>query len=222
MAGGGATAHTSAPLWIRRRSSSSLHTAHFQYIPALALPTKDTLNLRLNVPPSFRDPKSVVVVALPPIWAGQAAAAASGKPGGKLLRAEARPGAACRGCAGGVCHPAGLRPEPAHRDPARTGKTPAVDLPVKADPARAVWCSTHPAPPLSGGRSDRRCCAANGALTTGRDRASTCTRRSPASGPWRRATSLPWWWAAKTRCTLKTKARFASTGWRNEAPAAAR
>jgi hypothetical protein len=46
---------------------SSLHTAHFQYIPALALPTKDTLNLRLNEPPSFRDPKSVVVVALPPV-----------------------------------------------------------------------------------------------------------------------------------------------------------
>lgn len=46
---------------------SSLHTAHFQYIPALALPTSDTLNLRLNVPPSFRDPKSVVVVALPPV-----------------------------------------------------------------------------------------------------------------------------------------------------------
>jgi len=46
---------------------SSLHTAHFQYIPALALPTKDTLNLRLNQPPSFRDPRSVVVVALPPV-----------------------------------------------------------------------------------------------------------------------------------------------------------
>ncbi len=46
---------------------SSLHTAHFQYIPALALPSQDTLNLRLNVPPSFRDPKSVVVVALPPV-----------------------------------------------------------------------------------------------------------------------------------------------------------
>jgi hypothetical protein len=45
----------------------SLHTAHFQYIPALALPVKDTLNLRLNVPPSFRNPKSVVVVALPPV-----------------------------------------------------------------------------------------------------------------------------------------------------------
>ena len=49
------------------RILSTLHTAHFQYIPALALPTKDTLNLRLNTPPSFRDPKSVVVVALPPI-----------------------------------------------------------------------------------------------------------------------------------------------------------
>ena len=49
------------------RILSSLHTAHFQYIPALALPQKDTLNLRLNFPPSFRDPKSVVVVALPPV-----------------------------------------------------------------------------------------------------------------------------------------------------------
>ena len=49
---------------------SSMHTARYQYIPALALPRKeqeDTLNLRLNVPPSFRDPKSVIVVALPPI-----------------------------------------------------------------------------------------------------------------------------------------------------------
>jgi hypothetical protein len=49
---------------------STLHTAKYQYIPALALPQKsqeDTLNLRLNVPPSFRDPKSVIVVALPPV-----------------------------------------------------------------------------------------------------------------------------------------------------------
>jgi hypothetical protein len=51
---------------------SSLHTAHFQYIPALALPSKDTLNLRLNLPPSFRDPKSVVVVALPPVGPSKA------------------------------------------------------------------------------------------------------------------------------------------------------
>ncbi|MGB6974864.1 MAG: hypothetical protein WBD67_09300, partial [Terracidiphilus sp.] len=49
------------------RILSSLHTAHYQYIPALALPREDTLNLRLNVAPSFRNPKSVVVIALPPV-----------------------------------------------------------------------------------------------------------------------------------------------------------
>jgi len=49
------------------RILSQLHTAHYQYLPALALSTEDTLNLRLSVPPSFRDPKSVVVVALPPV-----------------------------------------------------------------------------------------------------------------------------------------------------------
>src|ERR1039457_2418575 len=54
------------------RIFSSLHTAHFQYIPALALPTDETLNLRLHMPPSFRDPKSVVVVALPPIGPAKA------------------------------------------------------------------------------------------------------------------------------------------------------
>jgi hypothetical protein len=51
---------------------SSLHTAHFQYIPALALPAEDSMNLRLNMPPSFRNPKSVVVVALPPIGPARA------------------------------------------------------------------------------------------------------------------------------------------------------
>ena len=40
-------------------------TAQYQYIPALALPRKDNLNLRLNTPPSFRNPKSVIVIALP-------------------------------------------------------------------------------------------------------------------------------------------------------------
>jgi len=52
------------------RILSGLHTAKYQYIPALALPQSeqpDTLNLKLNVPPSFRDPKSVIVVALPPV-----------------------------------------------------------------------------------------------------------------------------------------------------------
>jgi hypothetical protein len=49
------------------RILGSTHTAQYQYIPALALPKRDTLNLRLNNPPSFRNPKSVIVVGLPPI-----------------------------------------------------------------------------------------------------------------------------------------------------------
>lgn len=49
------------------RLMSGIHTAHFQYIPAIAFPDADALNLRLNVAPSFHDPKSVIVVALPAI-----------------------------------------------------------------------------------------------------------------------------------------------------------
>lgn len=43
------------------------HTAQYQYIPALALPQENNLNLRLNNPPSFRNPKSVIVIGLPQV-----------------------------------------------------------------------------------------------------------------------------------------------------------
>lgn len=49
------------------RILSTAHTAQYQYIPALALPKQDELNLRLNNPPSFRNPKSVIVIGLPPV-----------------------------------------------------------------------------------------------------------------------------------------------------------
>ncbi len=44
------------------RITSGLHTAHYQYIPAIAFPDAESLNLRLNVPPSFNNPKSVIVI----------------------------------------------------------------------------------------------------------------------------------------------------------------
>jgi hypothetical protein len=47
------------------RILGTAHTAQYQYIPALSLPKQDDLNLRLNSPPSFRNPKSVIVIALP-------------------------------------------------------------------------------------------------------------------------------------------------------------
>lgn len=46
---------------------AGLHTAQFQYIPAIAFPDEEALNLRLNTPPSFHNPKSVIVVGLPAI-----------------------------------------------------------------------------------------------------------------------------------------------------------
>ena len=49
------------------RIMSSLHTAQYQYIPAIAFPQGEALNLRLNTPPSFHNPKSVLVIGLPSI-----------------------------------------------------------------------------------------------------------------------------------------------------------
>jgi hypothetical protein len=46
---------------------STLHTAQYQYIPALSFPNAETLNLKLNAPPSFHNPKSVIVVGLPAV-----------------------------------------------------------------------------------------------------------------------------------------------------------
>src|SRR6185369_11589625 len=49
------------------RMLDNFHTAEYQYIPALGVPSGDELNLKLNNPPSFRKPKSVMVISLPPV-----------------------------------------------------------------------------------------------------------------------------------------------------------
>jgi hypothetical protein len=49
------------------RILGNLHTASYVYIPALALPTNEQMNLKLNNPPSFRKPMSVIVVGLPAV-----------------------------------------------------------------------------------------------------------------------------------------------------------
>lgn len=53
------------------RLLDNLHTAMYQYIPALSIPKDDQLNLKLNAPPSFRNPKSVIVVGLPAVEAAK-------------------------------------------------------------------------------------------------------------------------------------------------------
>jgi hypothetical protein len=128
------------------RILSSMHTAHFQYIPALALPTKDTLNLRLSVPPSFRDPKSVVVVALPPVGPAKlpplhpvtpAEVYCAQKPG-LVLPADDAPLVFATQLAYGLT---------LHIDT----KSGGIDLPLKADPSQGGLVLAHPAPHLPEG-----------------------------------------------------------------------
>lgn len=49
------------------RLFDSFHTAQYQYIPALASMQGRRMELSLNAPPSFHDPKSVLVLAMPAI-----------------------------------------------------------------------------------------------------------------------------------------------------------
>lgn len=51
------------------RIMGNIHTAQFQYIPAISFPQAEAMNLRLNAPPSFKNPKSVLVIGLPAVKA---------------------------------------------------------------------------------------------------------------------------------------------------------
>jgi hypothetical protein len=146
LAGGGLYSPYVGAIVDTARILASLHTAHFQYIPALALPTKDELNLRLNVPPSFRDPKSVVVVALPPVGPGKppplhpvnpAESFCAEKPG-LVLPAEGAPIVFSTQLAYGLS----LHVET---------KSGFVNLPVKADPSAGGLVLENPAPSMTEG-----------------------------------------------------------------------
>ena len=146
MAKGGAYSPYVGAIVDTAKILASLHTAHFQYIPALALPTKDTLNLRLNEPPSFRDPKSVVVVALPPVGAvkepplhpvNPADAFCAQKPG-LVLPAEGAPLVFATQLTHGLV---------LHIDT----KEKVPDLELKADPSQGGLVLTNPAPLLPEG-----------------------------------------------------------------------
>ncbi len=150
MAGGGSYSPYIGAIVDTARILASLHTAHFQYIPALALPTKDTLNLRLNVPPSFRDPKSVVVVALPPIGAAKLPPLhpvnteekyCAEKPG-LVLAAEGAPMVFSTQLAYGLT---------LHIDTQVNGKATSLDLPLKVDPSEGGLVAVTPIPLLGEG-----------------------------------------------------------------------
>lgn len=71
LAGGGFYSAYVGAIVDLARVMSNIRTASYQYIPALVLPQKEQMNLKLNNPPSFRKPKSVIVVGLPAVEAPQ-------------------------------------------------------------------------------------------------------------------------------------------------------
>ena len=123
------------------RILSTAHTAQYQYIPALALPKQNELNLRLNNPPSFRNPKSVIVIGLPsvrpapppPLRAPDASQElCAGKPS-LVLTADGAPLV----FATELAHDLVLHVEP------KSG--PPIDLPAKPDPVLGGFTiDTHP------------------------------------------------------------------------------
>ena len=71
LAGGGAYSPYVGAVVDLAKMMESFHTPEYRYIPALALPHLDELNLKLNNPPSFRKPMSVMVLSLPAVEAPQ-------------------------------------------------------------------------------------------------------------------------------------------------------
>ncbi len=114
------------------RLMSKLHTAEYQYIPALAVPPKDKLNLRLNSPPSFRNPKSVLVIGLPAVEAAQVPPLQAVDPNQVYCLHQSPLILPVVGA------PLVFSTDLAHnfvlRVPEKSGKT--IDLPATADPAR--------------------------------------------------------------------------------------
>jgi len=162
MAGGGAYSPYVGAIVDTLKILSSLHTAHFQYIPALALPTDDALNLRLNMPPSFRNPKSVVVVALPPLGPAKpeplhpvapAERFCAQKPG-LVLPAEGAPMVFASQLAHDLTLHIGPQTE-ARGSPngssAASSAASSIDLPVVADPSKGGLVLKQPAPALPAG-----------------------------------------------------------------------
>jgi len=119
----------------------SLHTARYQYLPALTSMHGRQVTLSLNAPPSFHDPKSVLVVALPPIEAPQFPALHPVNPN-EILCANKDPlvlpvDGAPVVFATAYTHDAVLRV---------SGKDgAALDLPARADPMRGGFAVTLPA-----------------------------------------------------------------------------
>ncbi len=120
------------------RLMSGLHTAKYQYIPAIAFPTGDALNLRLNTPPSFNDPKSVIVIGLPAIQAAVPPPLRPADP--KIITCLLKPGVTLPVEGAPLVFSTSFAHELVlHLD----GPGPGTDIPVTADPYQGGLVLAH-------------------------------------------------------------------------------
>lgn len=113
------------------RILGSFGTAQYQYIPALATRHGDGMSLLLNAPPSFNNPRSVLVTALPavepaippPLRSASKSALCAGQPG-LVLPVEGAP----------LVYSTAYAHDLALRLQMKDGKS--VELPAKADPEK--------------------------------------------------------------------------------------
>lgn len=71
LAGGGAYSPYVGAVVDLAKMMTSFRTPEYQYIPALAINSRDRIDLKLNNPPSFRKPMSVLVASLPAVESAQ-------------------------------------------------------------------------------------------------------------------------------------------------------
>lgn len=149
MAGGGAYSPYVGAIVDTVKILSSLHTAHFQYIPALALPTGDSLNLRLNMPPSFVNPKSVVVVALPPVGPSRPEPLHPVDPNGSFC--ATKPDLVLPAAGAPLVFATGLAHDLVLHVESSGAKRASLDVPVMADPGKGGLVPTQAIAGLPGG-----------------------------------------------------------------------
>ena len=114
------------------RILQSFRTAQFQYIPALGRTSGDRLALVLNAPPSFQNPRSVIVAALPPVEPPQSPPLRAVDPAGAYC--VARPDLVLPVEGAPLVYATGYAHDMVLRATAKDGAT--VDLPVTAEAAK--------------------------------------------------------------------------------------
>ena len=176
----------------------SFHTAQYQYIPALASPHGKDLHLTLNTAPSFHNPKSVLVVALPaveraqlpPLHAVDPKEIYCARKTALVLPVEGAPLVFSTAYA----HDMTLSLTGSRRQDARS----AGDRGRRSRRLRGRYLGARQAQ-----RSATACglrCKATGDSTRTAVRPFSCATPAPRPGSWRRATRQRSSWDGRTRC----------------------